>query len=503
MDLKVKSVDFGEVSLTWKPPKEEGSSPITHYSIEMWEVGLSQEWAALENTESCACRVTIRNKLNPTAQYRFRVRAVNANAGAGEASEPTNDITVPGEATYDMPTVGEVGDLEAEQWEALESEFEAIPMLQVGDIDAMAELLHENRPARFVTPLDNKIIDEGTVLKLLVRCAGSQPLAISWQFNGQDQLPTEAQMTQLDDNTGMLVIPQFFAEHAGTYSATVSNDYGQDVTSCVVDVITSNEGKASEPQLPEIVTPLLPTTEITENDTLVLKVIARGATPLFFDWLHDDAPIETLVMSKDEDGKDAMQDLSIVATPTASTMTLRNVKKTYQGTVRCVVRNRYGRVQTRTLVSVISDEKRKLRRGLRQPPSRPLTDETKHEQHLPPEIVYGFSDTTAHVGATVELECIVTGKPMPQATWFLDDIPIDQLNNVPTSSSPADKEITPSAEPLYQTQVASEGKRHILRIRCLDFKNSGIYKCVVRNEYGHAICSAYVHAVDLRAEAER
>lgn len=77
-----ESVDVNEIFATsccvaWKPPKDDGGSPIMKYIIERQDLSLKAGWdnvGEVSGTKPCKLKV---DDLIPKKQYKFRIRAIN------------------------------------------------------------------------------------------------------------------------------------------------------------------------------------------------------------------------------------------------------------------------------------------------------------------------------------------------------------------------------------------------------------------------------------------
>ncbi len=91
-----------------------------------------------------------------------------------------------------------------------------------------------------------------------------------------------------------------------------------------------------------------------------------------------------------------------------------------------------------------------------------------------PMVVTPLESVQLNAEANYTLECIITGEPEPQVTWFKDSI---EINTIP--------------EPMRSTFKQSR----FMNVRQLSIVNaspdwhSGAYTCRARNEYGEADCS--------------
>ncbi|KFV77453.1 Immunoglobulin-like and fibronectin type III domain-containing protein 1, partial [Struthio camelus australis] len=82
--IKVVESSTSDITIQWKPPKDDGGKPVQSYIVERQQVG-KEDWVTLgETPKSCTTFTT--NKVEPNMSYYFRVRAVNAE-GTSDALE--------------------------------------------------------------------------------------------------------------------------------------------------------------------------------------------------------------------------------------------------------------------------------------------------------------------------------------------------------------------------------------------------------------------------------
>ncbi|GBN20312.1 Twitchin, partial [Araneus ventricosus] len=98
--LNIDEVDKDRVKLSWKPPKDDGGSPLTGYIVEKRDKTRGGSWlpaVAFVNPTSRNCVVP---KLTEGTEYEFRIMAQNANG----ISEPlTTDKPVVAKSPYGVP----------------------------------------------------------------------------------------------------------------------------------------------------------------------------------------------------------------------------------------------------------------------------------------------------------------------------------------------------------------------------------------------------------------
>ena len=79
-----KDIRKDSATISWLEPKDNGGSPITHYIVEKQEQG-NMRWVPAGDTRSLSIRV---ENLIEDAEYRFRIRAVNAQGEGGPLIGP-------------------------------------------------------------------------------------------------------------------------------------------------------------------------------------------------------------------------------------------------------------------------------------------------------------------------------------------------------------------------------------------------------------------------------
>ncbi|KAM8988496.1 immunoglobulin-like and fibronectin type III domain-containing protein 1 [Ara ararauna] len=102
--IKVVESSANDITIQWKPPKDDGGKPVQSYIIERQQVG-KDEWVTLgETPRSCTTFTT--NKVELDMSYYFRVRAVNAE-GTSDALE-SEEVKAVSKATPGAPDPPEI-----------------------------------------------------------------------------------------------------------------------------------------------------------------------------------------------------------------------------------------------------------------------------------------------------------------------------------------------------------------------------------------------------------
>lgn len=82
--IKIVENSSNNITIQWKPPKDDGGKPVQRYLVERQQAGRN-DWETLgETPRSCTSFTT--SKVEEEMSYYFRVRAVNAE-GVSDALE--------------------------------------------------------------------------------------------------------------------------------------------------------------------------------------------------------------------------------------------------------------------------------------------------------------------------------------------------------------------------------------------------------------------------------
>ncbi|NXN99815.1 IGFN1 protein, partial [Rhinopomastus cyanomelas] len=102
--IKIVESSANNITIQWKPPKDDGGKPVQRYIIERQQVG-KNDWEALgETPRSCTTFTT--NKVEEDMSYYFRVRAVNVE-GSSDALE-SEEVKAVGKASPGAPDPPEI-----------------------------------------------------------------------------------------------------------------------------------------------------------------------------------------------------------------------------------------------------------------------------------------------------------------------------------------------------------------------------------------------------------
>ncbi|XP_016159589.1 PREDICTED: immunoglobulin-like and fibronectin type III domain-containing protein 1 [Ficedula albicollis] len=102
--IKIVERSANNITIQWKPPKDDGGKPVQRYLVERQQVGRN-DWETLgETPRSCTSFTT--SKVEEEMSYYFRVRAVNAE-GVSDALE-SEEVKAAGKASPGAPDPPEI-----------------------------------------------------------------------------------------------------------------------------------------------------------------------------------------------------------------------------------------------------------------------------------------------------------------------------------------------------------------------------------------------------------
>ncbi|GIY57128.1 twitchin [Caerostris extrusa] len=107
--LEVFDVYRDRCKLAWKPCKDTGGIPLTHYLVERQDLGARGGWAEVGTTQDTKFDVT---DLTPKKEYKFRIRAINEKGSSQPLVAPKTTFA---KDPYDEPS--KPGKVEIEDWD--------------------------------------------------------------------------------------------------------------------------------------------------------------------------------------------------------------------------------------------------------------------------------------------------------------------------------------------------------------------------------------------------
>ncbi|KAJ8667921.1 hypothetical protein QAD02_009584 [Eretmocerus hayati] len=258
--------------------------------------------------------------------------------------------------------------------------------------------------------------------------SGDFPLEISWFFNGEQLIVSDAQDVSVTGSKrrSILEIEAVAAHHAGTYTCLVSNEAGAVSHNAVLVVNVA----------PQIVPFSFSDRPVNYGDSMsAMCAVSVGDNPLKFSWYFNG---QTLNL-------DDRQDISVSISKRKSAIDIESVQASHSGEYTCEVSNQAGAVSHTTALLV----------------------------NVAPQIgIFSFGDEPLNAGDTASLTCIVIKGDSPlEIEWMLNGQPIDAGQ--------------------FDITVSETGKKtKQLTIDSVNARHAGEYTCIASNLAGSTSRSA-------------
>lgn len=283
--LDVVSVDKDNVELAWRPPKDDGGSPLIGYVIEKRDKTAGGQWVpAVVNVPASATHATV-PKLIENHEYEFRImaennqglseplktdKAVKAKAPFTVADRPGQPELVDSDRTFikikwdpprsdgGSPVSGydvERRDLKSSRWIKVNNwpvtervytddtvtdghayEYRVIANNKAGPSEpslpskSMVAKPLKEAPKLNLDGLRGKTIRvrAGEPLEISIPMNGAPEPSVEWLINKQPLKPTNRILTKTKDEITSLKIPVSQRGDTGTYTIIAKNPYGED-----------------------------------------------------------------------------------------------------------------------------------------------------------------------------------------------------------------------------------------------------------------------------------
>jgi len=393
--LEIGEVTENSVSLSWRPPNDDGGNKVTHYVVERRDISQGED-AWIEVTASCKDNNFNVTGLTKDNAYEFRVMAVNDN---GQSKPLVSETSVVAKLPYDPPSPPgkpeatptsedsvllewdkpksdggsritgyfvEKREVGSDTWQKINPnqpclaneftvknliedrkyEFRIIAQNAAGLSDpseCSAETLVKDPNAtdvpKFVTPLKKTVGIENGSFELECVVQGSPPPTVVWAKGNKDLRDGGKYcMTQESGPNGTtifrLLVSRAAGEDADEYSIKATNKAGSRTSRCDVEIQTK----------PKITVPPRLTGDspiaFDRGENIQLKVPFTGNPPPKVHWYKGDEEIEpSAQFDIESDGRH-------------TTLTIRDATREDSGEYRLVVENALGKDSATFNISV-------------------------------------------------------------------------------------------------------------------------------------------------------
>ncbi|KAJ1353882.1 hypothetical protein KIN20_010652 [Parelaphostrongylus tenuis] len=305
---------------------------------------------------------------------------------------------------------------------------------------------------RFNPGLEDMNINAGQSIRLSCTVDAIPKAGIVWYKDG---LPLRSggrfTITTQDDGQCILEVSNTVAGDEGAYRCVASNEHGTTNTSCLVTIKVPKTEIKKEGEEP-FFTKGLVDVWTDRGETFTLKCAVTGDPFPEIKWFRNG----TLV-------RDSSRTRIETATDGSCALTVKECTMSDEGVYRCEAENKHGKAKTQATahvqISIAKSEAPKLEMG------------------SPPRFIIPLVDQTVMIGGAIDLECKVTGEPMPQVKWSKDGGPILEDSR-------------------YVWEVDEAKGTYQLRITSVTLNDEGTYRCVATNESGSATTKSFVRIDD-------
>uniref|UniRef100_G3UK67 Titin n=1 Tax=Loxodonta africana TaxID=9785 RepID=G3UK67_LOXAF len=276
-------------------------------------------------------------------------------------------------------------------------------------------------PPRFVKKLSDTSTLVGDAVELQAVVEGFQPISVVWLKNGDVIRESENTRISFMDNIATLQLGSPEASNSGKYVCQIKNDAGMRECSAVLTVLEP----ARITEKPEPMT-------VTTGNPFALECVVTGTPELSARWFKDGREISA-------DSKHHITFVNKVAS-----LKIPSAEMSDKGLYSFEVKNSVGKSNCTVSVHV-------------------------SDRVVPPSFIRKLKDTNAILGASVVLECRVSGSAPISVGWFQDG------NEIVSG---------PKCHSSFSENVCT------LNLSLLEPSDTGIYTCVAANVAGSEECSA-------------
>ncbi|XP_011496103.1 PREDICTED: titin-like [Ceratosolen solmsi marchali] len=297
------------------------------------------------------------------------------------------------------------------------------------------EILHA---PKIIEPLPAVVAQCGKSLTLTVKFESDSKPEIKWFKNNVEITSSSNKVIRTFENVAELYISEVEKKDTGKYEIRVQNSIGEARSSGSVSIKDKGD-KIDEAKAPKFIQPIQPHIT-TLGEVVIMETTVESYPTASFQWFHECQPLKT------------SHEIRIVSKENRSVLMIKEIKPESIGTYTCRAENVIGSVTSTATISFQEIQWEKT------------------VELISPTFIKKLSPICVMDGESVNLTCVIQGKPIPKVEWFHDKKPIKE-----------GKQIT-----ILQD---SEGVCN-LAISEVFPEDAGEYTCHAINTIGEAVCSA-------------
>nr|XP_042904670.1 obscurin-like isoform X3 [Parasteatoda tepidariorum] len=289
---------------------------------------------------------------------------------------------------------------------------------------ALTQVLVMKKP-EILSSLNPLKIKDGETGQLSVKVVGEPKPTLRWLKDGKELIPTNrVESVEEPDGTVALVIKNARPEDAGDYSVVVQNSLGEAKSEAPVEV-----------QYPPTFQKPLKPVNVVEGYPAKLEAKLAGSPPPEIKWFKDGEEVKP----------DNVHVKEIISPDGTVALLIDNCKPEDAGKYSLVAKNPLGENSSSGGLGV--------------------SDKTSDSPPSAPCFVSPIGNLTVKEGEPIRFEAIVSGNPLPDINWIVNDKPLSQSDN---------------------TLMTFDGEKAILEIKESSPDHVGTYQCKLTNPLGEA-----------------
>ncbi|CAG0878667.1 unnamed protein product [Darwinula stevensoni] len=296
-----------------------------------------------------------------------------------------------------------------------------------------SELASDLEPVKPVIKqtLPDTTVKEGDQVVLECIITGQPEPEVIWYHDDKPVKESADLQLLFQGDTCCLVVKEAYPEDAGTYRVVAINSAGEASCQCALKVEAE---KRVPPKFLKLPTDL----EVREGETIHIETDAIGDPKPSIAW-H-------------KDGQDLLPSDNVHLSEDLLTLTVKKATMGDGGVYMGIASNSAGEARCFSIVKVLPPvEERK----------------TPVDLSIPPAFIKLFTDKRVKRGDPATYTCIISGKPLPEVSWYLNDVPIARFSEI---------------------RVSVENTLHSLTIPECSHVHQGKITCVAGNDAGWATC---------------
>ncbi|KAL1273070.1 hypothetical protein QQF64_028932 [Cirrhinus molitorella] len=306
-------------------------------------------------------------------------------------------------------------------------------------------------------PMQDVKVNAGEIALFECFITGPQTVDVDWLANGKLIQPAlfDCKM-QFDGHRCRLLFKSAHEDDSASYTCKISSAKEELICTANLLVIPSKE---------PLITRKLETLEATEGRSAQFDCKVSGSPPPEVTWTHCEQPVvET-------------DNICILKENGRHSLFITHVNKESEGLYTVIARNVHGEAESSAELYVqeprpaISTHMSRLEK-MPSIPEEPEVSEGEVQHRTMPDFIKPLSDLEVVEGKEAVLKCRVTGLPYPKIIWHHNGMKIESSDD---------------------RKMIQYRDVHSLVINSVCHGHSGVYKCVISNKVGKAVCYAHLY----------